>query len=254
MNQTVLIKQLTELILNINLSYILKLKQAIILLLMLFGILFYSEKSMGQMSNNSIFSGDEFKLKLRNNSGSKDTIESKLKKSNVQKVKIGGLFLSPSIGVAFPAGEFRDYSVAGLILGVKAEIAYIKFYPFVFGFVYEYQTNPGNGEYITTNSFTNFDTKITYIGGSIDIVLNKFVKSNFTTPIFSFELKYATVVNEVGYENSSLNYSIDKSVVALSFGLGFTLYIFDLSGKYTFANPYSTLTFQGKIHFPVIKF
>jgi hypothetical protein len=224
------------------------------LVLLFSGILFVSTLSFGQSADSKLFSGDEFKLKLNNRTSSSDTIKTDFKKSTTQKIKIGGLFLAPSIGVAFPAGEFKDYSVAGLILGVKAEIAYIKFYPFIFGFVYEYQTNSGNGEYVTTNSFTNYDTKITYIGGSLDIVLSKFIRTDFTTPIFSFELKYASVVNDVGFENSSENYSIDNSLLTYSFGLGFTLYVFDLSGKYTFASPYSTLTFQGKFHFPLIKF
>lgn len=239
---------------NLDIKIIVKLKSGIFLIYIFLVTLFTSTFSFGQFNSNNLFSGDEFKLKLKNRNVSNDTIKSDFKKSSTQKINVGGIFLAPSIGVAFPTGEFSDYSVSALIVGVKAEIAHIKFYPFIFGFVYEYQSSAGNGEYITTNSLTDYNTEVTYIGGSLDIVLSKYIKTDFTTPIFSFELKYASVVNNVEYENSDENYSINNSLLTYSFGLGFTLYVFDLSGKYTFADPYSTLAFQAKFHFPLIKF
>ncbi|MBS1551489.1 MAG: hypothetical protein JST15_05405 [Bacteroidetes bacterium] len=194
-------------------------------------------------------------LKYRFEKNAEDSIKGKLNKSPVRKTNIGGLFISPSAGVSFPVGTFGDYSNSGVIYGVKAELAYSRLFPFIFGFVYEYQKFPGNGEFTTTNSLTQYDTKITSIGGSLDVILNKFLHSNFTTPVLMLEVKYAKitkVINPLPINNIAI--PGDKNLLTYSGGLGFTLYIFDLSAKYTSAGEYSNLSFQVKFHFPVFKF
>ena len=183
-----------------------------------------------------------------------DTLKSKLGKSNSKKTNMGGLFIAPTIGVSFPVGKFADYSNSGIIYGVKAELAYSRLYPFIFGFVYEYQKLPGSGEFTTTNSLTKYDTKISSIGGSLDIILNKFLRSDFTTPVLMLELKYAKVTKDVSPLTTNSEIPGDKSLLTYAAGMGFTIYIFDLCTKYTFAGDYSSLTFQAKFHFPLIKF
>lgn len=184
-----------------------------------------------------------------------DTIKGKLGKSSVRKTNVGGLFIAPSIGVSFPMGKFGDYSNAGLIYGAKAELAYSRLYPFIFGFVYEYQKFPGNGEFTTSNSLTQYDTKITSIGGSLDIVLNKFLHSNFTTPVLMLEVKYAKITKDISpLPVNNLVIPGDANLLTYTGGIGFTIYILDLSAKYTYASEYSNLTFQAKFHFPVFKF
>ena len=184
----------------------------------------------------------------------KDTIENKLSKSKVQKANIGGFFISPMAGVSFPLGKFGNYSNSGVQYGAKLEIAYSRLYPFIFGFIYEYQKHPGNADFTTVNFLTQFDTKITSIGGSLDIILNKYLKSNFTTPILSLEIKYAKVNRVISPESSIPDIARDESLLTYTAGLGFTIYVFDLSGKYTYAKDYSNLSFQIRFHFPIIKF
>lgn len=186
---------------------------------------------------------------------SKDSTTDNTGKSKVQKVKLGGLFISPNIGVSFPFGKSGDLSNTGFVYGAKFEIAYSRLYPFIFGFVYENQSNKGNAEFTTTNFLTQFDTKINYYGGSVDLILNKFIKSDFTIPLFSVEIKYASVSREVNpIQQLPPDVPTQESLIAYSAGLGFTIYVLDLSGKYTFAKDYSNLNFQMRIHIPVIKF
>ena len=176
------------------------------------------------------------------------------KKTTSQKTNIGGLFLSPTLGVAFPTGKFGDLSNSGFYYGFKLEFGFIKLYPFVFGLIYEGQSNGGNAEFTTSNFLTQFDTDITYIGGSVDIILNKYIKSNFTTPVLSLELKYADIKRTVTPDNVVTEIPREDSKFAYSLGLAFTLYIFDVGGKYTFAGDYSNLTFNARIHIPIVKF
>ncbi len=46
----------------------------------------------------------------------------------------------------------------------------------------------------------------------------------------------------------------DESLLTYTAGLVFTIYVFDLSGKYTYAKDYTNLSFQIRFHFPIIKF
>lgn len=196
----------------------------------------------------------EFKYDILRDKILRDTNDNKYEKSTVQKVNAGGLFISPAVGFSFPIGKFGDYSNSGLLYGVKLELAHSRLYPFIFGFVYENQKNKGSADFTTVNFLTQFDTKITSIGGSLDIILNKYLKSNFTTPILSLEIKYAKVSRDIVPAIALPGILDSESLLTYSAGLGFTIYVFDISSKYTFAKDYSNLTFQMRFHFPVFKF
>ncbi|MBS1516495.1 MAG: hypothetical protein JSS91_00225 [Bacteroidetes bacterium] len=213
----------------------------------------------GSVLSQSIYSKDYFKkdylfMKSVNTEG-KDTIKNLTGRSKVKKINIGGIFLAPYMGFSIPMGVFGDQSNAGFVYGFKAELAYNKLYPFVFGFIYENQKNPGNPQFTTSNSLTGFETKFTSLGGGVDILLNKFIRSNFTSAIFSAEVKYSKITRVI-----SSNFEIpeglpgDESILNYSAGLGVTIYIFDITAKYTFAKNLQNLSFNLKFHFPVVKF
>lgn len=176
------------------------------------------------------------------------------KKTTAQKTNIGGLFISPTLGVSFPVGKFGELSNSGFFYGFKLELGFSKLYPFIFGFIYEKQSNPGNADFTTANFLTQFDTDITYIGGSVDIILNKNLKSNFTTPVLSLEVKMADIKRTVTPDNVVTEIPREDSKFAYAVGLAFTLYVLDVGGKYTFAGDYSNLTFSARFHLPVIRF
>lgn len=185
----------------------------------------------------------------------KDTVPAAPQKNKVKKLSFGGIFISPNLGVAFPVGVYGDSSISGFLYGAKIEIGFSKLYPFVFGFVYENQKNSASPEFINSRFLTQFETEIVSLGGSLDILLNKYIKSNFTTPIFSLEIKYATISRQVSpADPPPPGIVMDESLLTYSAGLGFTIYVFDLSTKFTFAKDYSSLIFQAKFHFPIVNF
>lgn len=224
--------------------------QTIILLLMLL-----MTSAAGICQENFHLNSGSGQLYRRENLGEqRDSNKIVGSKNKVQKMKFGGVFFSPNLGVSFPLGTFNNYSNAGFVWGVKFEVAHSSLYPFVFGFVYENQKNYGSGDFTTSNQLSEFYTKIKYIGGSCDIILNKFLKSDFTTTIFGAEIKYANVVTEM-FPNKELPGIKDQtSLIAYSASLSFTLYVFDVSAKYTYASQYSGLNFQTRLHIPIFKF
>lgn len=216
---------------------------------------FLSSTLLSQDLSSHNFNPKKLKYNFNSNKIHEDTTEA-IERSKVKKVSIGGLFLSPTIGVSFPQGNFGNYSKSGFLYGAKLEIGLSKLYPFVVGFVYEVQNNPGNPNFTNANFITDLNTEITSIGGSLDIILNKYIKSNFTTPIFSIEIKYASLKREINPPPPIPipNLNVEESYLTYSAGLGFTIYILDLSGKYTFSSDYPNLTFQARFHLPIIRF
>ena len=196
-----------------------------------------------------------FKYSLNKDKIYKDSNETVTEKSKTQSVKIGGIFISPNVGMVFPLGTFAGNSGIGVVYGAKLEFAFSKLYPFVFGFIYEGQTNKGDAGYMNNNLLTTLQTRTTYIGGSMDFILNKILKSDFTTPVVSLEIKYANVSRDIVPDiPPPPGIVADQSLLTYSGGLAFTLYVFDLNTKYTYAGEYSTLDFQIRFHFPVVKF
>lgn len=183
-----------------------------------------------------------------------DSVKFTPRKSSDHKTNFGGIFLSPTLGVSFPTGKYGELSNSGFFYGFKLEVGHSKLYPFVLGIVYESQSNPGNPDFTTSNFLTQFDTDITYYGGSVDILLNKYIKSDFTAPIIALEGKFANVKRTVTPDTSVPEILREESIFTYSAGLLFTLYIFDLGGKYTFAGDYSNLTFNMRIHIPIVRF
>jgi hypothetical protein len=212
------------------------------------------------------FSGDLFSQNLNNRTSftlkngfeakslQDDSAEVSNGKYKVQKVNLGGLFLAPNLGIAYPLGTFASNSGVGFIWGAKLEFAFSKLYPFVPGLVFESHSYPGAAGFISNNLLTSFSTDVVYYGASIDIILNKFIRSDFTTPVLNGEIKYASVSRTVSPDVPLEGIQVNESLLTFSGGLTFTLYIFDIGVKYTYADVYSNLDLQLKVHFPLIKF
>ncbi len=209
---------------------------------------------MGQSSSSESQTDRRLIYNLQSDRILQDTVVKAKEKSKTQSVNIGGIFISPNVGLCYPLGSFEGNSGIGSVYGVKLEFALSRLYPFVFGLIYEGQTNKGNSGFMNNNLLTTFQTKATYLGGSFDFILNKLLKSDFTTPVLSLEVKYAKFTRDIVPDTPLPNISADQSLITFSGGIAFTLYIFDLNTKYTYAAEYSNLDFQIRFHFPVIKF
>jgi hypothetical protein len=90
---------------------------------------------------------------------------------------IGGIFISPVIGFEFPIPNFTNLAMNGFSFGARLEYASFKLHPVILGLVYQYQMHKGNEDFITKNLLNSFDLKIHSVGLSIDLLLNKYIKS-----------------------------------------------------------------------------
>lgn len=185
--------------------------------------------------------------------------EGTLKKDSVIKLVSdkpvpAGIFISAGIGADIPFSDFSDNSATALLLNARVEYSSLKLYPFNFGFSYQYQKNEGNEEFNTTNLLNGSNTTIHSLGIGFDLILNKYLKSSFTIPFLTLEVKYLMAQREISPENALPEIPRKESVLGFSGGLGFTLYIFDIYGTYTNAKNYSSFAVRTRFRIPVLRF
>ena len=169
-------------------------------------------------------------------------------------VSTGGLFVAPFVGFAFPIQEFSNNSKAAFDAGVKLEIAHSSFYPFIIGGIFQYQSHEGTDEIKTVNFLSTFNTEILSFGGSVDFILNKYIKSDFTIPFLTLEVKAMSVTRNIAPANFNPGFETSESVIGITGGVGITLYIFDLYASYTYAGDFSTVGINTRFHYPIFKF
>lgn len=185
-------------------------------------------------------------------SAQQDTLRQSIKKESSNP---GGIFISPTLSAVYPTGTFAETNKIAAQFGVRLEYSSKKIYPFVIGVLLETAKHHGKDEFMNTNLLTTFDTKVTSFGGSIDIILSKFLKTNFTIPFATLEVKYINATTTIAPETANIpGLVLSQSEIAYGGGLGFTLYIFDIYGKYSYSKSYSTFSINTRFHFPVIKF
>ena len=171
-----------------------------------------------------------------------------------KKISVGGIFLSPNLGFEIPLKEFSTNSSTAISYGFKLEYANSRLYPFIFGANYQYEFHNGKDDFKTLHYINVLETRIHSFGISFDVLLNKYLKSEFTIPFITLDIKYYSVSRNMDPLINTLNLNLSDNFIGFSPGAGFTLYIFDIYGMYSFAKNYSCVSLKTRIHFPLIKF
>ena len=180
-----------------------------------------------------------------------DTVKRKFISDNPRP---SGIFAAPLFGLSIPVKNLHQNSGSAINYGIRLEYASINIYPIIIGVSFQMQNFKGSDNFKTANLLDDFQTKVTTFGVGADILLNKFLKSNFTLPFFTIEGKYIKVSRTMVPEIAIDDIKLSDSIIGVSAGLGFTIYIFDIYGNYTFAKDYSNIALQLRFHVPVLKF
>lgn len=177
-----------------------------------------------------------------------------LKHESQKPYSISGLFISPNIGISFPIQDFGKNSRAAFTFGGKIEFASSELFPFFIGGYFQYQKHSGAEEFKATNRIEVFETTITQFGGSVDVLLTQLLPNYFTMPVASLEVGQLSIKRVVTPAENNPDLLLSDSKIGVSAGLGFTIFIFDIVGKYTYAGEYSSININTRFHFPLIKF
>jgi hypothetical protein len=127
-------------------------------------------------------------------------------------------------------------------------------YPIVIGATIQYQNHDGADDFKTLYLINTMSTKITSFGISVDMLLNKYLKSSFTIPFIFLEARSVNVKREVSPPENHPNLKATDNTIGFGGGAGFTLYIFDIYLTYFSAKEYSTISLKTRFKFPLIKF
>lgn len=165
-----------------------------------------------------------------------------------------GLFIAPFLGADFPLKTFSGNSKNALTYGARLEFASMSIYPLVLFGQYQFQNHKGLDAYKSLYYLNTMETKISSFGGGFYFLLNKYLKSNFTSPFLVGEVKFYNVKRILSPDIDIPDLKKSESKVIFAGGLGFTLYIFDIITSYNFAGEYSSLSIKTQFHFPLIKF
>ncbi len=179
---------------------------------------------------------------------------SKIKTYTASSPKPAGIFITPMTGFEIPLDEFAGNSNYAVSVGARLEFASISIYPIVVFGEFQYQSHPGSDAFKTQNLLNSADTKITSFGGGVYVLLNKYLKSNFTMPFLVLDAKLMNVSREISPEKEIEGIKTTDSKFVFSAGLGVTLYIFDIVTSYNFAQEYSALSVKLQFRVPVLKF
>lgn len=168
--------------------------------------------------------------------------------------KPGGIFIAPVLGAEFPTGEFASNSKYSFCFGGRLEYSSLYIYPFVIGATIQYQNHDGSDDFKTLHLINNMSTKILSFGGSVDMLLNKYLKSSYTIPFIFAEVKMLNINREVSPPENFPNLKATDNVIAIGGGAGFTLYIFDIYFTWLSAKEYNTFSVRTRFRIPLIKF
>ena len=179
-----------------------------------------------------------------------DSLEKKL----ITKRSISALFIGVGGGLCIPMSPFKNYSnVTFGILG-RLEFASTAIFPFVIGAQADYFSYNAPDEFKTVNVLTNYKTKILAFGLNIDYSLSKLIRSPFTMPFLTIDVKSNLVKREYDEDRSFADLPREESKISVGAGLGMTLFIFDFIAKYNYMKDNSFIGVYTKTKIPVIRF
>lgn len=177
-----------------------------------------------------------------------------VKTQSTRKVNINGIFLSIGGGIHIPTGSFKNNTdVTFGILG-RLEYTSTSIFPFVIGGEVNYFSYSGADEFKTLNLLNTFNTRILSVGLNLEIVLSKFLRTSFTTPFLTFDVKTNFISREYDENKTLDNLPLKESKISIGAGAGFTIFIFDFYCKYNYMKDLTIIGVYAKFKIPVLRF
>ena len=207
------------------------------------------------VGTSSLSQTRENKLKLINKSfNEKSVFADSLNKNLKHSKSISALFLSVGGGISVPLSPFKTSS--GVTFGILGRIEFSShgIFPFVIGGEVTYFSYAGADEFKTVNLLTNFKTTILSYGLNIEYSLAKILRSSFTMPFLTVDIKSNNIKREYDESRNFEDLPREETKISVGAGFGFTLFIFDFYAKYNYMKDNSHVGVYTKTKIPVIRF
>lgn len=202
------------------------------------------------MLNKILFSVIILTLSVTGIYAQSDTLKP-VKKTKV--FSIGGIFLSVGAGLNVPVADFFQNSSPAFGLLGRLEYSSTKIFPVIVGGEINYFVFNGNDEFKNTNLLTTFKTRYLSLGLNIEYSLSGFIKSTYSIPFISVDVKYNIIKREISPATVLNNLPEKENRVSIGIGAGITLFIFDFYVKYNYMKTGATFGAYTKVKFPLFK-
>lgn len=175
-------------------------------------------------------------------------------KKLVTKKSISAIFIGIGTGISVPTSPFKNTSnVTFGILG-RLEFGSTGIFPFVIGGEVDYFSYNGADLFKTVNLLTNYKTKILSVGLNIDYSLSKLIRSSFTMPFLSVDVKTNMIKREYDDSRTLDGLPREENKISIGAGAGFTVFIIDFCVKYNYIKDNSFVMVTAKTKIPLIRF
>jgi len=224
------------------------------LILMLFFVSLCSYSQLKENMNLKYPVLPELSISSSANNSTGYTFVDSLKKNLVTKKSISALFISVGGGLSVPLDTFKG--TAGATFGIlgRLEFASTSIFPFVIGAQIDYFSYNSSDEFRTVNLLTGYRTKILGIGLNIEYSVAKLLRSPFTMPFLTVDVKNNIIKREYAEDNETLGMVREETKISVGAGIGMTLFIFDFFAKYNYMKDNSFIGVYTKTKIPVIRF
>lgn len=193
------------------------------------------------------------KSESSNNSAGYTFVDS-LRKKLVTKKSISAIFISFGGGLSVPLDTFGTTAIVTFGILGRLEFASTAIFPFVIGAQVDYFSYNSSDEFRTINLLTGYSTKILGIGLNIEYSIAKLLRSPFTMPFLTVDVKNNIIKREFALENETLPIPREETKISVGAGFGMTIFIFDFFAKYNYMKNNSFIGVYTKTKIPVIRF
>ncbi len=170
------------------------------------------------------------------------------------KKSISAIFLGLGGGINVPMNVFSETANPTFGILGRLEFSSTGIFPLVIGGEVDYFSYNAPDEFKTINLLSSFKTKILSIGLNIDYSLAKLIRSSFTMPYISIDVKSNNIKREFDEGRTFDGLPATESKISVGAGFGFTVFILDFSVKYNYMKNNSFVGVTTKTKFPVIRF
>ncbi len=184
----------------------------------------------------------------------KITFADSVNKKPVTKKSISAVFLGIGGGLSIPLSPFKNNS--NVVFGAlgRLEFASTSIFPVVIGVEVDYFSYSGADEFETQNSLNSLKTKIFSFGLNVEYSMAKIVRSSFTTPFLTIDVKNNLIDREYDDDTTFADLPREESKISIGAGIGFTLFVFDIYGKYNYMKGNSNIGVYIKTKVPILRF
>lgn len=206
------------------------------------------------LSSSAVFTQTKIDYSKLYQENSKTTFADSVTKKLVTKKTISAIFLGLGGGLGIPLSPFKNNSNVTFGALGRVEFGSTAIFPFVIGVELDYFSYPGADEFETQNLINSLKTKILSYGLNIEYSMAKLVRSSFTTLFLTADVKNNQINREYDSDTNFVDLPREESKISFGGGIGFTLFIFDIYGKYNYMKGNSNIGVYIKTKFPVIRF